>query len=1064
MASELLKNKALIQRLKEPEVPVVKFNLGETGFEELITLPEPKPQELLNIQEDVRIQRQQDTMDKARPFLMDESVDFIEREEKAIGGGLIEGTDLGTREGFQELFTRKGFSLAKAKRYEANKQKWMKANNATEEDFNKLGRSTQNRIRSTGNIYLSSDLENPKDFNVKRRDKNRKIAVDIIVKDMKEFYKTALPGEKYLLPKSLRSIVNVNNKTVKIPGNEETLEKYLINDLKKATDLKFERAGDPGVKNVPRTSTSLTKEQRDYYRKNYNKKSMSDIVRHFIGEGVGTSNLKYVNLYEKFKRFKRDLLNFKAIKEEDIVKVDPKKYSSDKVTKRVAQDLRNKILADLGVSGQENKLNRIQREIAEELYKPSAFIKDKLDRTYVPFDLAHRAGYAQFKKLGANYSISTLGPDLPEANRELVSVIENKLKPFYEEQVKLFNKGKKNLTKDLSKKIDANNNKIAEIIASEVETDPKIKGRVLGVQVDPYNLKVGTTPVDYTKSVDLGILDVAKIGTTGLDSKVKADIIARNYKELIKNIGQEQGFLKKKFIIPTEEAGQKKLTALQQLASGKNVGFDPILATRAGFEEFVKPAAKIGARGAATLADLAISAGPGAKGLGLGLLLEADPIITGMTEGKTFGQTARDTFVGSAIDAIPGVNLGSLNEDLLKLADTEEQKVGVQNVIDYQRDADRFKKRFENYKYLEDNPFEAEGVDLIAMEKSLLNDYLDLQSRRPKVQNPDVFSLLRELATKEAEKRKENLETGIQGLIFGDRMAKDPNFIENQIQQILAASTGVQGATDSYADAYKFLPQEQLTSDELDKRFDMEGGIMAANGGRIGFADGPMDPKRRLFMKIMGGIMSLPFIPKFMKQADVAKPIVKVAGSSTKMPDWFPNLINKVMFGGTGKKVDADLTIYEPKELPGISIGRYDDGRVFVEGTNEYGKKYQIEYEPPGFELLDEKTGKAVKTKGEFKAEEEVPVNIDPDGNADFDVEVLDDLDNIMGSDTRRMEEFATGKVTNTVKDMTGDTGMKKGEYNVGAAEARAEQAAEEAAERLADEAEEAAAALDEID
>ena len=88
MASELLKNRALIQRLEEPEVPVVKFNLGDTGFEELITLPEPKPQELLDIQEDVRIQRQQDTMDKARPFLMDESVDFIERENFASKGSI----------------------------------------------------------------------------------------------------------------------------------------------------------------------------------------------------------------------------------------------------------------------------------------------------------------------------------------------------------------------------------------------------------------------------------------------------------------------------------------------------------------------------------------------------------------------------------------------------------------------------------------------------------------------------------------------------------------------------------------------------------------------------------------------------------------------------------------------------------------------------------------------------------------------------------------------------------------------------------------------------------------
>ena len=57
MASELLKNRALIQRLKEPEVSRVKFDLASTGFEELFTLPEPKPQELLDLQEQNRKQR-----------------------------------------------------------------------------------------------------------------------------------------------------------------------------------------------------------------------------------------------------------------------------------------------------------------------------------------------------------------------------------------------------------------------------------------------------------------------------------------------------------------------------------------------------------------------------------------------------------------------------------------------------------------------------------------------------------------------------------------------------------------------------------------------------------------------------------------------------------------------------------------------------------------------------------------------------------------------------------------------------------------------------------------------
>ena len=207
---------------------------------------------------------------------------------------------------------------------------------------------------------------------------------------------------------------------------------------------------------------------------------------------------------------------------------------------------------------------------------------------------------------------------------------------------------------------------------------------------------------------------------------------------------------------------------------------------------------------------------------------------------------------------------------------------------------------------------------------------------------------------------------------------------------------------------------------------------------RMDFADGsdPKNPGRRTFLKLMGGIASLPVVGKLFKGG---APIVeKLVNTSTKMPDWFPTFINKITFGGFGKKIDADIMLYEPKELPGIKVYKHDDGKVFVSGKNEYGKSYEIEYEPPGYELIDEKTGKAVKKPGDFIAQEEVPVNVDPDGNADFDVEVLDDLDQILGPDTRAMEEFATGK---KIKD------MKKGEFQVGKAEADFERAAEEAAE-----------------
>ena len=384
---------------------------------------------------------------------------------------------------------------------------------------------------------------------------------------------------------------------------------------------------------------------------------------------------------------------------------------------------------------------------------------------------------------------------------------------------------------------------------------------------------------------------------------------------------------------------------------------------------------------------------------------------------------------------------------------TGKQRNVLQSLLDYQNEYDRFQKEYKAFKgYERLNQIELEELglnasDMVDLEARLTEKFMNLTKRAPEVYNKKTNKVVNELAKKTAMQRKENLESGLQKLILGDRPAKDPDFVDDKTEQIYNALIGLPDATDRYQDLYKSLPAPELSPEEIDEIYEMGGITGAAEGGRIGFAEGPMDPKRRLFLKLMGGIASLPILGKFIGKSDVVKPIVKVAGSSTEMPDWFPSLINKVMFSGKGKKIDADITLYETNELPNIKIYRQDDGKVSIVGKNEYGKNYEIEYEPPGYELIDETTGKAVKKKGEFIAQEEVPVNVDPDGNANFDVEVLDDLDQILGPDTRLMEEYATGKVTKTVKDFTGDSGMKRGEYNVGQAESRAEQAADEAAE-----------------
>ena len=71
-------------------------------------LPQPKPQELLDIQEDNRKGRLLESLNKIGGRLEDSSLDFIRRNEMAIGGGLIQGEDLGTREGFEKPSKRPG--------------------------------------------------------------------------------------------------------------------------------------------------------------------------------------------------------------------------------------------------------------------------------------------------------------------------------------------------------------------------------------------------------------------------------------------------------------------------------------------------------------------------------------------------------------------------------------------------------------------------------------------------------------------------------------------------------------------------------------------------------------------------------------------------------------------------------------------------------------------------------------------------------------------------------------------------------------------------------------------
>ena len=190
-----------------------------------------------------------------------------------------------------------------------------------------------------------------------------------------------------------------------------------------------------------------------------------------------------------------------------------------------------------------------------------------------------------------------------------------------------------------------------------------------------------------------------------------------------------------------------------------------------------------------------------------------------------------------------------------------------------------------------------------------------------------------------------------------------------------------------------------------------------ADGGRIGFKDGMT---RRTFLKIFGGLVSLPIIGKVLAPLKLTKgvskvPIIKTDNVPGK-PEWFDQLVNKVIIEGddvTKKFATGERQSIHQKTLDDGSVVRVtedvDDGAVRVEYESEqnvFGDPVQLEYKKP---LPDEG---APSPTAEFTTAESGPVGRSR-GPDDYEIEVdevggtsIRDLD----SDVSKLKEYATGK------------------------------------------------------
>ena len=175
------------------------------------------------------------------------------------------------------------------------------------------------------------------------------------------------------------------------------------------------------------------------------------------------------------------------------------------------------------------------------------------------------------------------------------------------------------------------------------------------------------------------------------------------------------------------------------------------------------------------------------------------------------------------------------------------------------------------------------------------------------------------------------------------------------------------------------IKQEALESiKQQDKVVDMEGNVidtskgimggkeMKAMGGRIGYKDGPDQPGRRKFMKIMGGLATIPFVGKFFKGAKTAAPAVeKAAEVAGQAPSYFFDLVAKIKTLGKMSDGPAErIKEYSMKAKDGksellltedIGTGEMQIKKIGKEGDDMITDVQTMEY-TPGSSMADETT------------------------------------------------------------------------------------------------------------
>ena len=383
--------------------------------------------------------------------------------------------------------------------------------------------------------------------------------------------------------------------------------------------------------------------------------------------------------------------------------------------------------------------------------------------------------------------------------------------------------------------------------------------------------------------------------------------------------------------------------------------------------------------------------------------------------------------IAAQIQQATGLRPSQLDEAIK----SEEQVLSILNDLEYRSALSKQKESLKEFTKKEDvyegmiDPKSDLGKKLAKLRRR--GDETEQQLKlRMERENKEAAERIRK---KKAEEELRREFPGIDDrLIKNILVDKNPQRIA-EVKQTMREALKMQEKGMSPDEIIKIFKDTTRTKQALGG---IAGQLHLNEGGRVRFDKGGVS--RRKFLKLMGGLAALPVVGKFFKFAKPAAKIAQLKKTTTTMPAWFPDFVDKMVTKNVGNKIDADAMLYKDKDLPGVELYKYSDGRVEVRGKNAYDSDFDINYTPPGYELIDETTGKAVKNPGDFQASDTMYTKVGPENDFSVDAEIVDDIEDILGGDSIFLEGYAKG---------TGKAKYTKGQRRIDEADAMNERADE---------------------